>query len=146
MYEKVVESYPNPAHPTATAIFWFLDCWRATIAAGEEDAVKEFMRLVRDEPLEPADNTPPLLAPGEAAPVTRVWAPLKQYGNVSDVARVRPDLLHQKGWTLNGRVGKIAGMRRGDVILVFDTPVMDGPDEYRGPADHFEIDISQLEQ
>src|SRR4051812_38376918 len=133
MYAKVAESYPTPGHPTAVAIIWFLDCWRATLAAGEETAVEEFVRLVRDEPLQPADNAPDLVAPGSPAPHTPVWAPLKQYGNVSDIARVRPDLLTSRGWTLNGRVGKIAGMRRGDVILIFDRQVPDGPPEYRGP-------------
>ena len=74
------------------------------IATGEETAIEEFLRLVRGEPLQPADNAPELHAPGEPVRVTPIWAPLKQYGNVSDVARVRPDLLSSHGWTLNGPV------------------------------------------
>ena len=106
----------------------------------------EFMRLVRDEPLEPSDNAPPLLAPGEAAPVHRVWAPLKQYGNVSDVARVRPTCSTRRGGPSTAGSGKIAGMRRGDVILVFDTPVLDGPPSTAALPTTSTIDISGLER
>jgi hypothetical protein len=145
MYVQVAEKYPNSEDPACTALLWFMDCWRATIAAGQPQALDEFWRVLHGEALEPSDTAPALTEAGAHVPSEHVWAPLKQYGNVSDIARVRPDLLHARGWTLNGRVGKIAGMRRGDVILVFDRPVLDGPDEYRGPAEHFDIDISGLE-
>lgn len=143
---QVVEMYPNPDDPIREALWWFLQCWEGAVHDGREYAVEEFLRLLQGEPLIGRDNAPDLVAPAPPVNVQRVWAPLKQYPEASDIARVRPDLLSSKGWTLNGRVGKIAGMRRGDVILVFDREVPDGPPEYRGPVDHFEVDISSLQQ
>jgi hypothetical protein len=147
MYTQIAEKYPNPDDPACTALLWFMDCWRATLFADQPQALDEFWRVLHGEALEPSNTAPDLVAASLAGSNGGpVWAPLKTYGNVSDIARVRPDLLSSKGWTLNGRVGKIAGMRRGDVILVFDRPVLDGPDEYRGPAEHFDIDISGLQE
>jgi hypothetical protein len=137
---QVAGKYPE-GHPMGQALNWLIECW-VSVESSQVDLellTAEFRLLLDHVALHP------LPVEQRSAPIKqRIWAPGSQWAEPGRVGRVRPDLLVRDGWKLNGRVGDIVGVRRGDVILVFHRGVRDGPPEYRGPASHFEVDISNI--
>lgn len=139
--KQVSLKYPE-GDPVANALNWMIECW-VSVEDSQVDLDKltaELRLLLDHRALKPFTNEEL-----DARPLKhRVWAPAAQWAAPGRVARVRPDLLTRDGWKLNGRVGDIVGVRRGDVILVFHKQVVDGPPEHRGPATDFEIDITDI--
>lgn len=136
--------FPNPDNLTRQTVTALLSVWsRMTVFAGSkldvDDALDVFASLARGQQLHFGDATPS----ADASP--RVWAPAATYANLSNLGRVRPDFDDgPDGWKVNGRVGDVVSVRRGDLILSFHEHMDGAPDEFRSHVKDFEVDISHL--
>ena len=96
-----------------------------------DDALRAFTALVNGETLvEKVEEVP------------RKWVPAKTYSHLTTVARVRSDYdPGPDGWKLNGRIGSVQAVRRGNLILHFDDGLEGAPVEFRSDINDFEVDI-----
>jgi hypothetical protein len=131
---QIADKYGDTGSQIGPCLFQMFDRLYALPDDQRAAAIDEFTALLHGLALLPDEVYRP-----------RLWMPAKDYHGLSDVGRVRPDLMLHEGWLLNGRVGRIIAKRRGDIIIKFDKHVVGGLDEYRGVVTDFEVDISHLD-
>jgi hypothetical protein len=140
---EVDSRYPDPETPERKCLYALLHVWeRLESFAGEtkqqpdrDEVLDAFVKLVRGE----------TIADPDLVEAKRAWAPAGQFVEVGASARVRTDYEDgPDGWRLNGRTGRIVGLRRGSVVLEFDKPLEGAPDGFRGTVKDVEVDITAL--
>ena len=141
--QELERAYPDPESPVRQMVTALLSMWARvhTYTRGTEqtrvqqEAVEVFALLTYGRPLNDSGDPEP----------ARVWGDAVRYHGVSEIARVRQNYdTSVDGWKFNGREGTIVGIRHGDVIVEFTTPLEGAPSNGRFRLTDLESDITHL--